>query len=181
MKVLVNISEYINVTCILIIKKLNQHWCLEYKRNIISEMGNRCHLLVNLLAVILFLFLMSLSIMILQKHQIRLLNSNRIILPFNQIGERVPQLFWSTQEVGIRTSIFWKSGRYQAFFNSESHNCRSSFWHDVDRSPVTGRILWLSESQGSVNWKKEIESGWLFIAIARYCLKVWQMICCYQK
>lgn len=115
-----------------------------------SAISNQYHWLVHLFTVTLFLLLMNMNIITLQNNQIRLLNGNWIIVPFNQIGERVPQLFWSTQEVGIRTSIFWKSGRYQAVFSSESHNCRSSFWHDVDRSSVTGRIIWLSESQGSV-------------------------------
>lgn len=120
------------------------------------KISNRYQLLVHHIAIT-FLFFMNMSIIVLQNNQMRLLNSNRITLPFNQIGERVPQLFWSTQDVGIRTSIFWKTGRYQSFSNAESHSCRSSFWHDVDRSLVTGRIIWLSESQGSVNQIKKFE------------------------
>lgn len=124
---------------------------------------------------------MNVSIIILQNNQMWLLTNNRRIIPFNQIGERVPQLFWSTQEVGIRTSIFWWIGRYQAFFNSESHNCRSSFWHDVDRSSVTGRIIWLSESQGSVNQTKK-NLKWVIIWNCKlYCMQLGRIIRWYRR
>lgn len=56
------------------------------------KISNRYQLLVHHIAIT-FLVFMNMSIIILQNNQMRLLNSNRINLPFNQIGERVPQLF----------------------------------------------------------------------------------------
>lgn len=74
-------------------------------------------------------------------------------LPFNQIGDSVPQLFRSTQDVGIFISTFPLIGRYQLLRNIESQSFSDLSLQVFDRSPDIGRVRRFFSSQGS-KWNR---------------------------
>lgn len=78
------------------------------------------------------------------------------IIPFSQIGSSVPQLYLSTQELAILTSIEFFIGLYQLLRKTESQSFNDWSLQLVDRSPDTRRVNRFFSSHGSELhvWKK---------------------------